>query len=76
MEVMTLQELIKKNGSKLTKDEEKLLNEYDVELIFPVSLEETSKRKAEALAEIVYETLGPANSKKLYEMISNGEVDF
>ncbi len=71
MQKMNLRDLIKQQKVKLTEEEKKLLDQYEVELIFPTSIEEVAKKKAEALADIVYETLGPINSKKLYEIVEN-----
>lgn len=71
MQKMNLRDLIKQQKVKLTEEEKKLLDQYDVELTFPTSIEEVAKKKAEALADIVYETLGPINSKKLYEIVEN-----
>ena len=71
MQKMNLRDLIKQQKVKLTKEEKKLLDQYEVELIFPTSIEEVAKKKAEALADIVYENLGPINSKKLYEIVEN-----
>lgn len=71
MQKMNLRDLIKQQKIKLTEEENKLLDQYDVELTFPTSIEEVAKKKAEALADIVYETLGPINSKKLYEIVEN-----
>lgn len=71
MKKMNLRDLIKQQKVKLTEEEKKLLDQYEVELIFPTSIEEVAKKKAEALADIVYETLGPINSKKLYEIVEN-----
>lgn len=71
MEVMSLQELAKRTGTEFTEDEKNILTKWDVVLKFPVSAEETSKIKAEALADIVYKNLGDENSRKLVEILEN-----